>query len=279
MFCSWSSNSAPNSRESSRCAFPINICIYSCLVLILLAGPRSISAQTLTPTAAATTSIQTTPTLNPAAPIPTNTTGTATIPVARPTPTPTFLFGVNSSALLSHLSTSVSAGQALPQIRAYATSGTLLGVLQPNGSRWIGADYYIVGDGPNTLELWSPFGQGNGGDQIAGVLLNAMVKHLVDKKLVDRYQWKLNIVGWSAVASQDICTSEPNTPCPDIIILGTTQIIGRKDRNDIAPLDQYFASYFDRNGRNLQDDFQKFTIYDYFLDGSWSALPFISDIR
>ncbi|KAJ3078066.1 hypothetical protein HK102_004760 [Quaeritorhiza haematococci] len=91
----------------------------------------------------------------------------------------------------------------------------------------------------------------------------------------------ISIVGWETVASRRICNGTDNgtLPCPDIIVVGTTQLSGRYYQGEVEPLDRYFEEYNEETGMVLQDDFFKASHYDYRVDDSWIGVPLTSDLR
>ncbi|ORX60990.1 hypothetical protein BCR36DRAFT_579057 [Piromyces finnis] len=83
--------------------------------------------------------------------------------------------------------------------------------------------------------------------------------------------------GWVDNVNKEICTDDPSTPCPDIIMLGTTQFAARI--NDSLNLNKYFKLYLKRHGKSIESMINKYSYYDYHLDNSWLAIPLLTDFR
>ncbi|KAJ3089889.1 hypothetical protein HK102_005239 [Quaeritorhiza haematococci] len=98
---------------------------------------------------------------------------------------------------------------------------------------------------------------------------------------------KVNVVGWGAVGDAPICNGKPPSPgqpplpCPDVIILGTTQISGRFYKGELESMEEYFASYAQESqtGMNIIDDFSKGVYYDYKIGDTWTGVPLSTDVR
>ncbi|KAJ3089796.1 hypothetical protein HK102_005495 [Quaeritorhiza haematococci] len=91
----------------------------------------------------------------------------------------------------------------------------------------------------------------------------------------------ISLVGWGNVAGAPICngTDQGTLPCPDVIVLGTTQIPERFYKGELEPLAPYFAKYATTEKSNIIDEFYKGTYYDYKIGDAWIGVPLISDIR
>ncbi|KAJ3079285.1 hypothetical protein HK102_003880 [Quaeritorhiza haematococci] len=86
---------------------------------------------------------------------------------------------------------------------------------------------------------------------------------------------KVTVTGFGPLAQDAICNGTDNgtLPCPDAIIIGTTQISGRYYKGELEPLQNYFAQQAKETGRNVIDDFYKSAYYDYKIgeyDAEWN---------
>eukprot|EP01097_Dermamoeba_algensis_P005133 TRINITY_DN3266_c0_g1_i1.p1 TRINITY_DN3266_c0_g1~~TRINITY_DN3266_c0_g1_i1.p1 ORF type:complete len:924 (-),score=194.62 TRINITY_DN3266_c0_g1_i1:79-2481(-) len=93
-----------------------------------------------------------------------------------------------------------------------------------------------------------------------------------------KYTFILAVVGWGDVVSAPIC-QDKDSKCPDLILMGTTQLASRVANGDSEPLSNYLDSYSNRYFDILTDDFPKFIFYDYFIDGQWIGVPWVTDLR
>jgi len=62
---------------------------------------------------------------------------------------------------------------------------------------------------------------------------------------------------WGGVVGIDICDELGEFECPDLLILGTTQVAKRVADNEIQALDDFFLTYLENDGIVLSDDFLK----------------------
>jgi len=77
-----------------------------------------------------------------------------------------------------------------------------------------------------------------------------------------------------------ICVdNNEDIPCPDLIVLGTTQLAARYNRGETENLEYYFREYFKNNGVSIESMINKYSLYDYQLDNHWLAVPIIVDFR
>ncbi|KAJ3085758.1 hypothetical protein HK102_013855 [Quaeritorhiza haematococci] len=137
--------------------------------------------------------------------------------------------------------------------------------------------YMLVGNGPKELEVWIPEGWGPIYDPKPFVVACALHDIAVRYPNITA---RLKIVGWAVVGDVVICDGKTEgLPCPDVIILGTTQIAGRFYSNDLEPLENYFSKYALDTGRNLIDDFYKGSYYDFRVGDTWTGVPVWSDVR
>ncbi|KAJ3059649.1 hypothetical protein HK102_009888, partial [Quaeritorhiza haematococci] len=138
------------------------------------------------------------------------------------------------------------------------------------------AKTYIVGNGTRTFEVWVPWANGEYFDGKPFVFASALVDLITSHPSSD-IKGKISVVGWDAVTSRRICNESSSSssssstdnnnnntlPCPDIVIVGTTQVSGRYYRGEVEPLDRYFEMYNEETGTVLQDEFVKASYYDY----------------
>ncbi|KAJ3124667.1 hypothetical protein HK098_000952 [Nowakowskiella sp. JEL0407] len=159
--------------------------------------------------------------------------------------------------------------------------------------------YYVAGDpnAPNIIEMGVPYG-GGGQDGVHIVCAQAAREFVANNP---GYAAVVRWMGWGGVAGDPIfaCNSTRSVKdkCPDILMLGTTQIAGRVKLGDIIPVSNYMDQWFVETGKFLKDDLRKGTYYDCefleefcffwfiilsfsdFLKDLWRAIPIISDIR
>ncbi|KAJ3078067.1 hypothetical protein HK102_004761, partial [Quaeritorhiza haematococci] len=135
-----------------------------------------------------------------------------------------------------------------------------------------------VGNGTEIFEIWLPWPYGVFYDGRPFVFASALCDIVAENP---RIKGKISIVGWETVTSRRICNGRDDgtLPCPDIIVLGTTQIPERFYLGEVEPLDRYFEEYTEDTGTVLEDDFFKATYYDYKIGNSWVGLPLVSDLR
>ncbi|KAG2175527.1 hypothetical protein INT43_001174 [Umbelopsis isabellina] len=150
--------------------------------------------------------------------------------------------------------------------------------------------YFVVGEGPIQLELWSPFGE-NGNSVVAPALLLAVNDWVVLSRNTstttggsmatlngnDTVTVKV-VVGdfnsdWMAYCGEN------GVKCPDMVILGTTQIALHAAHGTIKPLDDLFTEYTEKQNSLLVDSFLKYTFYDYQWNEHWWAVPLLTDVR
>ncbi|KAJ3090512.1 hypothetical protein HK102_003477, partial [Quaeritorhiza haematococci] len=142
----------------------------------------------------------------------------------------------------------------------------------------VGNGTNVFGNGTKVFEIWIPWLYGTFYDGRAFVFASAMCDIVAENP---ELMAKISIVGWEAVTNRRICngTDGGTLPCPDIIVLGTTQIPGRFYSGEVEPLNRYFEEYNEETGMVLQDDFVKASFYDYRIGDSWIGLPLVSDLR
>ena len=163
----------------------------------------------------------------------------------------------------------------------------------------VGAHRIRVGTLPQSLDstanvsylaLWQPFNADVGGGGVARDLVFAMTDFVRSVAATDdnskggdgAVAMEVVNADWGGVLVDalacDAATLHPRNDshwhrCPDLIVLGTTQIAARVDRGDLLPLTDFFAGYAAERGRMLSDDFVKQYYYDFYLQGAWHALP------
>jgi ABC-type glycerol-3-phosphate transport system substrate-binding protein len=125
------------------------------------------------------------------------------------------------------------------------------------------------------LRIWQPFDIWRGGGNEARTLLNATFTLL---QTSDVSCFEVKNADWGGVASAPICTNS-TTECPDVIVLGTTQIAGRVAANDLFPLNGFFNQFATRTGEIFSDNFIQKYFYDYFYGGNWIGIPLNTDVR
>ncbi|ORY73158.1 hypothetical protein LY90DRAFT_666761 [Neocallimastix californiae] len=99
------------------------------------------------------------------------------------------------------------------------------------------------------------------------------------KKNNKHFCMRIDSVGWYDNAYASICDDEHKYPCPDLIILGVTQLTHRYYNDEIIDLNKYFRNYFKKNGRPLESLLNKYSFYDYNIDNNWLAVPVMLDFR
>ncbi|KAG4101225.1 hypothetical protein H8356DRAFT_279606 [Neocallimastix lanati (nom. inval.)] len=67
--------------------------------------------------------------------------------------------------------------------------------------------------------------------------------------------------------------------CPDLIVLGSTQLTQRYFNGDTLNLNKYFNKYFIKTGNSFENILFKYAFYDYRIDNNWLAVPIIIDYR
>jgi len=139
-------------------------------------------------------------------------------------------------------------------------------------------DIEIKRKSKHIIEFWNTSME----TEIASTLVYSTVfpiwYHLQKKKDNNkRFCFRFTSVGWNENGSRSICHNDE--PCPDIIILGTTQIPRRYYQDDLMVLNKYFRNYLLKTGRSLESMFYKNTYHDYKINNNWLAVPLIADVR
>ncbi|KAJ3056602.1 hypothetical protein HK097_005765 [Rhizophlyctis rosea] len=165
-------------------------------------------------------------------------------------------------------------------MEGFTKDGNSIGTL-PVGTHKSNAYYYLVGQtSAPPVELWEPFGNGSP-DNHVDILTSAMAELVLnnrDSAGKDTVSFKLRVGDWGVVSSIAICGNETQ-PCPDVLILGTTQIAARVAGGDLEPLGEYFEQAVLQGESMPSDDFPRGALYDYYYDGQWYGVPYNSDIR
>lgn len=165
----------------------------------------------------------------------------------------------------------------------YAANGTKIGYIDEDSTILAPGndDCYRVtignDDGGDSFTVWVPFYMWDG--TAAPVI--RFVQDYVEKNNFAFYG-EIFSVGWGGVVDNPVTCTQPVTKetCPDIIILGTTQVAKRVQVDKIAePLNDYIAELAFQNGISLFDDFVRFYLYDLSFNGIWHAIPVVSDVR
>eukprot|EP00833_Pecoramyces_ruminatium_P001904 jgi/Orpsp1_1/1175936/evm.model.c7180000055789.1 len=97
-------------------------------------------------------------------------------------------------------------------------------------------------------------------------------------KLGNFFCLRIDTVTWVENVNEVICKNE-TTPCPDLIILGTTQLSYRYNNNETLDLSKYFRQYFKKTGVSIESLINKNSFYDYNIENDWLAVPIIADFR
>ncbi|ORX54768.1 hypothetical protein BCR36DRAFT_225862, partial [Piromyces finnis] len=91
------------------------------------------------------------------------------------------------------------------------------------------------------------------------------------------YCLRIDSVGWYKNAYEEICTDKK--PCPDLIMIGTSQLSVRYYRNETISLNQYIRNYYHKTGKSLDALLNKYSHFDYRVDNNWIAVPIAVDFR
>ncbi|KAJ3042673.1 hypothetical protein HK097_001961 [Rhizophlyctis rosea] len=67
--------------------------------------------------------------------------------------------------------------------------------------------------------------------------------------------------------------------CPDMIILGTTDVLTRVNRDEVIPLDTYFDQYSQTEGTIFYQTFLQSYFYTFNINGKWMGVPCATDTR
>ncbi|OUM63647.1 hypothetical protein PIROE2DRAFT_9790 [Piromyces sp. E2] len=86
-------------------------------------------------------------------------------------------------------------------------------------------------------------------------------------------------VGWTKNAYDIICDKDKKHPCPNLILIGTTQLTYRHKKNDVVNLNKYIDDFYRKNGVSFGSLLNKYSYKDYRIDNKWLAIPVIVDIR
>eukprot|EP00833_Pecoramyces_ruminatium_P013389 jgi/Orpsp1_1/1187421/evm.model.d7180000057587.1 len=74
---------------------------------------------------------------------------------------------------------------------------------------------------------------------------------------------RIDAVGWEDNVNKEICKDyEPYKDCPDLIILGTTQLAKRYYNKETHNLNKFYTNYFKKNGKSIESMLNKYSIYD-----------------
>eukprot|EP00833_Pecoramyces_ruminatium_P000760 jgi/Orpsp1_1/1174792/evm.model.c7180000051437.1 len=85
---------------------------------------------------------------------------------------------------------------------------------------------------------------------------------------------------WSDNAYAEICNeNNKSVQCPDLIVIGTTQVSYRYKNNDTTNLNKYINNYYINHGTSLESRLNKYLYKDYHIDNRWVAIPVIVDFR
>lgn len=118
--------------------------------------------------------------------------------------------------------------------------------------------YFSHGSGPNELIVWQPYAAGVNGGSFAHFFLQVANRFVTATQVDGKDTFTVRVVNadWSGAASEPMCASgQPRTKCPDVVMLGTTQLAWRVENGDLRPLNAYFANFSATLGHQFQDDF------------------------
>lgn len=138
----------------------------------------------------------------------------------------------------------------------------------------LGATHYMLGFGPENVEVWQPFPD----DPFDGPVVanfRAALQTLFKDRLSEVTVCVRN-VDWTGVAHLPMCRG--NLTCPNLMLIGDTQVPGRVQQQVVQPLDYYFDRYRHTNMRRIADDFPSMAFYQYHFS-EWMAVPYITDLR
>lgn len=147
-----------------------------------------------------------------------------------------------------------------------------------NGYRYFfrGATHYTIGNtAGESIEVWQPFAEDFADSavcaNIRGALFNLYRYNLSEVHITVRS------VGWDAVGKKSIC--QEGAPCPNLILLGSSQLAQRVVSDRVRSLNHFMYEYLQTNLERLQDDFPGVAYYEYFFGAHWMGIPFLSDVR
>ncbi|OUM70030.1 hypothetical protein PIROE2DRAFT_1979 [Piromyces sp. E2] len=91
---------------------------------------------------------------------------------------------------------------------------------------------------------------------------------------------RFDVVGWVDNANKDICIKDDKSiDCPDLILLGSTQISTRYYKGDTLNLNNFFKQYWEKNSVSFESMLNKYSYYDYHIDNNWVGVPLTVDFR
>ncbi|OUM70035.1 hypothetical protein PIROE2DRAFT_1984 [Piromyces sp. E2] len=127
-------------------------------------------------------------------------------------------------------------------------------------------DYGKVDGEVKTLKIWNP---SNGNTYYSTSLyINLFpIWYRIEKEKGERFCLSFESVGWYNNAYSPICKED--YPCPDIIIVGTSQITARYYNNETISFNGFFRNYLKKKGKPLEN----------YINNNWLAVPFVTDIR
>ncbi|OUM70026.1 hypothetical protein PIROE2DRAFT_1975, partial [Piromyces sp. E2] len=141
----------------------------------------------------------------------------------------------------------------------------------------------------NTILLWNTSGLRD--FYSTSIYLNAFPEWLRNQK--DNFCLRIESVGWIDNVDGKICKSEIEKvvenniemtkkvtyPCPDLIILGTTQLSSRFNKKETLSLNKFFTRYLNNHGQSFEGKINKYSHFDYRVGNNWLAVPLITDFR
>ncbi|KAI9139929.1 hypothetical protein BKA69DRAFT_594906 [Paraphysoderma sedebokerense] len=152
-------------------------------------------------------------------------------------------------------------------------------LIPPNTLSWFDKKVLYVGDGGKDIpvvDMWSPLPTG----EIVTTLtaMSDFVDATRDTNNAETVRMKLTHKGWSDVVTEPVCKNDTQA-CPQIIVVGTTQVVTRTYDGTAESFEEYFADWQQEKGYSFTDDIIKYAFYDYFVNGSWHGIPLYSDFR
>ncbi|ORY22803.1 hypothetical protein LY90DRAFT_515332 [Neocallimastix californiae] len=131
-------------------------------------------------------------------------------------------------------------------------------------------------DEKDTVLLWCTSDENN--NIYYGVYLEAFpIWYNEQKRKGHSFCMQIDGVGWIRNVVDKICVDDK--PCPDLIMLGSTQFINRYENGDIISLNNYFRRRRRKYGNNIVEKIRKYYYYDYLYDNNWMGIPLILDSR
>eukprot|EP00833_Pecoramyces_ruminatium_P011527 jgi/Orpsp1_1/1185559/evm.model.c7180000094367.1 len=91
---------------------------------------------------------------------------------------------------------------------------------------------------------------------------------------------RFDSMGWHDNAYSEICNvKDKSIPCPDLIILGTSQLSYLYSKGNIISLNKYFKKYYQKTGNSFEELLTKYSYFDYNVNNEWLGVPLSADFR